>query len=123
MKTKSKLMYKFIMYLLLFLCAVCISFHLTIYGVQSVQEMQNSQLVSINNEYNNSGDGNTNSKIQKKIININANNKSSFPFFIVGTFSIIIFNIQICELYIYGHDYFSKIFKKSLIAQKICLNI
>lgn len=126
MKTKSKLMYKVILYILLFLCAVCISFHLTIYGVQSVQEIQNSHLVSVNNECNNTGDGNNNSKIQKIIINIfnhiNANNKSRFLFFIAGTFSTIILYIQINELYIYGHDYFSKIFRKSLFSQKIRLN-
>jgi hypothetical protein len=125
MKTESKLMYKVITYLLLFFCAVCISFHLTIYGVQSIQEIQDSQLVSVNNECKNSADGNNNSIIHKTINNIcnhiNANNKSGLLFFIAGTFNIIL-TFQISESYIYEHDYFSIIYARSLVAQKIRLN-
>jgi ABC-type phosphate transport system permease subunit len=125
MKTDNIVKYRVITYLLLFLCAVCISFHLTINGVQSVQEIQDSQLISENNEYNNSGDGNNNSIINKiisTILNsINANNKSGLLFFLTGAFGIILF-IQINESYIYEHDYFSRIYTRSLIAQKIRLN-
>jgi len=126
MKAKNKLEYKVIMYLLLFLCAICISYHFTIYGVQSVQEMQDSQLASVKNEYNNSSDGGNNSLLNKIIItilhHINANSKSDLLFYAVGTFSTIILFIQISEYYFYEHDYFSKIYKRSLIVQKIRLN-
>lgn len=125
MKTKNILMYKVITYLLLFLCAACISLHLTIYGVQFVQEIQDSQFASINNEYNNSGDGNNNS-ITHKLISNNFNrikviDNSGLLFFLAGTFSIIL-SIQICEFYIDEHDSFSKIYARSLVAQKIRLN-
>ncbi len=126
MKTENKLVYKLIIYLLLFLCVISISFHLTIYGVQSVQEMQEAQLASVNNEYNYSSDGGNNSLLNKIISNIlnriNARNMSELLFYAVGTFSTIILFIQICEYYFYKHDYFSKIYKRSLIAQKIRLN-
>lgn len=126
MKTENKLVYKLIIYLLLFLCVISISFHLTIYGVQSVQEMQVAQLASVNNEYNCSSDGGNNSLLNKIISNIlnriNARNMSELLFYAVGTFSTIILFIQICEYYFYKHDYFSKIYKRSLIAQKIRLN-
>lgn len=126
MKTENKLVYKLVIYLLLFLCVISISFHLTIYGVQSVQEMQEAQLASVNNEYNYSSDGGNNSLLNKIISNIlnriNARNMSELLFYAVGTFSTIILFIQICEYYFYRHDYFSKIYKRSLIAQKIRLN-
>lgn len=126
MKTENKLVYKLIIYLLLFLCVISISFHLTIYGVQPVQEMQEAQLASVNNEYNYSSDGGNNSLLNKIISNIlnriNARNMSELLFYAVGTFSIIILFIQICEYYFYKHDYFSRIYKRSLIAQKIRLN-
>ena len=126
MKTENKLVYKLIIYLLLFLCVISISFHLTIYGVQSVQEMQVAQLASVNNEYNCSSDGGNTSLLNKIISNIlnriNARNMSELLFYAVGTFSTIILFIQICEYYFYKHDYFSKIYKRSLIAQKIRLN-
>lgn len=126
MKTENKLVYKFIIYLLLFLCVISISFHLTIYGVQPVQEMQEAQLASVNNEYNYSSDGGNNSLLNKIISNIlnriNARNMSELLFYAVGTFSTIILFIQICEYYFYKHDYFSRIYKRSLIAQKIRLN-
>ena len=126
MKTKNKLVYKLIMYLLLFLCAISISFHLTIYGVQSIQEMQEAQLASVNSEYNYSSDGANNSLLNKIISNIlnhiNAKNTSGLLFYALGTFSTIIIFIQICEYYFYKHNYFSKIYKRSLIAQKIRLN-
>ena len=126
MKTENKLVYKLIIYLLLFLCVISISFHLTIYGVQSVQEMQEAQLASVNNEYNYSSDGGNSSLLNKIISNIlnriNARNMSELLFYAVGTFSTIILFIQICEYYFYKHDYFSKIYKRSLIAQKIRLN-
>ncbi len=126
MKTENKLKYKVIVYLLLFLCAICISFHLTIYGVQSVQEIQDSHLASVNNECNNSGDGNNNSLIHKIISNIlnriTSNSKSDLLFYIAGTFSTIILFIQISESYFDEQDYLSKIKKRSLIAKKIRLN-
>ncbi|HHV10037.1 MAG TPA: hypothetical protein GXX75_07145 [Clostridiales bacterium] len=126
MKTENKLVYKLIIYLLLFLCVISISFHLAIYGVQSVQEMQEAQLASVNNEYNYSSDGGNNSLLNKIISNIlnriNARIMSELLFYAVGTFSTIILFIQICEYYFYKHDYFSKIYKRSLIAQKIRLN-
>lgn len=125
MKTKNILMYKVITYLLLFLCVACISFHLAIYGVQFVQEIQDSQLVSINHEYNNSGDGNNNSIIHKLISNnlyrIKVIINSGLLFFLAGTFNIIL-SIQISKFYIYEHDSFSKIYARSLVAQKIRLN-
>jgi hypothetical protein len=125
MNTENILMYKVIPYLLLFLCAACISFHLTIYGVQSVQEIQDLQLVSENSEYYNSSDGNNNSIIHKiisTILNrINASNTSVLLFFTAGIFSIILF-IPISEYYIYTHDYFSKIYARSLVTSKIRLN-
>lgn len=125
MKTESKLLYKVITYLLLFLCATCISFHLTIYGVQSVQEIQDSQLASINHEYINSGDGNNNSIIHKLISNkhnrTNVINNSGLLFCLACTFNII-HTIQISESYLYEHEYFSKIYTRSLVAQKIRLN-
>ena len=126
MKTENKLIYKAIMYLLLFLCAACISFHLTVYGVQSEQELQDSQLVTVNNEYNISGDGNNNSIIHKIISNIlkgiQANNKSGLLSFISGALCIIVLFIHACETYLYEHNYFSKLYKKSLIVQKIRLD-
>lgn len=126
MKIENKLVYKLTIYLLLFLCVISISFHLTIYGVQSVQEMQEAQLASVNNEYNYSSDGGNNSLLKIIISNIlnriNARNISEFVFYAVGTFSTIILFIQICEYYFYKYDYFSKIYKRSLIAQKIRLN-
>ena len=125
MKTKNILMYKVITYLLLFLCAACILLHLTIYGVQFVQEIQDSQFASINNEYNNSGDGNNNSITHKFISNnfnrIKVIDNSGLLFFLAGTFNIIL-SIQICEFYIDEHDSFSKIYARSLVAQKIRLN-
>ncbi len=125
MKEENILMHKVITYLLLFLCAACISFHLTLYGVQSVQEIQDSKLASINHEYYNSGDGNNNSIIHKLISNklnrINVINTSGLLFFLAGTFNIIL-AIQNSESYIYEHDYFSKIFTKSLVSQKIRIN-
>ena len=125
MKTKNILMYKVITYLLLFLFVACISFHLAIYGVQYVQEIQDSQLASINHEYNNSGDGNNKSIIHKLISNnmnrIKVINKSGLLFFLLGTFNIIR-SIQISIFYIYEHDSFSKIYARSLVAQKIRLN-
>ncbi len=126
MKTENKLIYKAIMYLLLFLCAACISFHLTVYGVQSEQELQNSQLVSVHNEYHISGDGDNNSIIHKIISNIlkdiQANSKSGLLSFISGALCIIVLFIQTCETYLYEHNYFSKLYKKSLIVQKIRLD-
>lgn len=126
MKTENKLVYKLIIYLLLFLCVISISFYLTIYGVQSVQEMQEAQLASVNNEYNYSSDGGNNSLLNKIISNIlnriNARNMSELLFYAVGAFSTIMLFIQICEYYFYKYDYFSKIYKRSLIAQKIRLN-
>lgn len=126
MKIENKLVSKLIIYLLLFLCVIGISFHLTIYGVQSVQEMQEAQLASVNNEYNYSSDGGNNSLLNKIISNIlnriNARNISELLFYAVGSFSTIILFIQICEYYFYKYDYFSKIYKRSLIAQKIRLN-
>lgn len=125
MKTENKLVYKLIIYLLLFLCLISISFHLTIYGVQSVQEMQEAQLASVNNEYNYSSDGGNNFLLNKIISNIldriSAGNTSELLFYAVGTFSTIILFIQICEYYFYKHDYSSKSYK-TLIAQKIRLN-
>lgn len=126
MKTENTLMYKkVITYLLLFLCAACISFHLTIYGVQYLQEIQDSQLASINHEYNNSGDGNNNSIIHKiiskKFNHIKVVNDSGLLSFLIGSFNIILTN-QISESYIYEHDCFSKIYARSLVAQKIRLN-
>lgn len=125
MKKGNLLMHKVITYLLLFLCATCISFHLTLYEVQSVQEVQDSQLASINHEYNNSGDGNNNSISHKLISNkfnrINIINTCGLLFFLAGTFNII-FAIQNSEFYIYEHDYFSKIYTSSLVSQKIRLN-
>ncbi len=126
MKIENKLVYKLTIYLLLFLCVISISFYLTIYGVQSVQEMQEAQLASVNNEYNYSSDGGNNSLLNKIISNIlnriNARNISELLFYAVGTFSTIILFFQICEYYFYKYDYFSKIYKRSLIAQKIRLN-
>ena len=126
MKTEIKLVYKLIIYLLLFLCVISISFYLTIYGVQSVQEMQEAQLASVNNEYNYSSDGGNNSLLNKIISNIlnriNARNMPELLFYAVGAFSTIMLFIQICEYYFYKYDYFSKIYKRSLIAQKIRLN-
>lgn len=126
MKTENKLKYKVIMYLLMFLCAICISFHLTIYSVQSVQEVKDSQLASVNNECNNSGDGNNNSLIDKTICNIfshiNSNNKFKLPYFVAFTFGAIILFIQNRELYFIKQDNHSGIIKRSLIAQKIRLN-
>lgn len=125
MKTENILIYKIIMYLLLFLCVTSISFHFTIYGVQFVQEIQDSQLASINNEYSHSGDGNNNSiihKLNSNILNrIKIKNNSGLLFFLAGIFSII-FTIQISESYINKHDYFLKINTRSLVAQKIRLN-
>lgn len=126
MKTENTLMYKkVITYLLLFLCAACISFHLTIYGVQYLQEIQDSQLASINHEYNNSGDGNNNSIIHKiiskKFNHIKVVNDSGLLSFLIGSFNIILTN-QISESYIHEHDCFSKIYARSLVAQKIRLN-
>ncbi len=126
MKAESKLIYKLIIYLVLFLCVISISFHLTIYGIQSVQEIQEAQLASVNIEYNYSSDGGNNSLLNKIISNIlnliNARNMPELLFYAVGSFSTIILFIQICEYYFYKHDYFSKIYKRSLIAQKIRLN-
>jgi hypothetical protein len=88
--------------------------------------MQEAQLASVNNEYNYSSDGGNNSLLNKIISNIlnriNARNMSELLFYAVGTFSTIILFIQICEYYFYKYDYFSKIYKRSLIAQKIRLN-
>lgn len=50
----DKLKYKIIMYLLLPLCAICISFHLIIYVADYTQKIQESGLASINNECENS---------------------------------------------------------------------
>jgi hypothetical protein len=126
MKTESKLKIKVILYLLLFLCAICISLHLTIYGVQSVQEIQASHLASVNNECDNSGDGNNNVSIHKVFNNISnrysSNSKSNILFDVVGLFSTIILFIQISESYFNEQNYLSKINKRSLIAQKIRLN-
>lgn len=58
MKTKSKWKHIVIMFLFLFFFALCISFHLTIYGVESAQVIEGAHLASINSEYINSGDGN-----------------------------------------------------------------
>lgn len=125
MKTGNKLLYKVVTYLLLFFCATCISFHLTIYGVQSVKEIQDSQLASINHEYNNTGDGNNNSIIHKLISNkhnrTNVINNFGLLFCLACTFNII-HTIQISESYLYEHEYFSKIYTRSLVAQKIRLN-
>lgn len=126
MKTENTLMYKkVITYLLLFLCAACISFYLTIYGVQYVQEIQESQLASINHEYNNSCDGNNNSIIHKLISNnlnrIKIITNSGLLSFLVGSINIML-TIQISESYINEHDCFSKIYSRSLVAQKIRLN-
>jgi len=94
--------------------------------VQSVQEIQDSHLASVNNECNNSGDGNNNSLIHKIISNIlnriTSNSKSDLLFYIAGTFSTIILFIQISESYFDEQDYLSKIKKRSLIAKKIRLN-
>lgn len=125
MKTKNILMHKVILYLLLFLCAACISFHLAIYGVHFVQEIQDSQLASINHDYDNSGNGNNKSIIHKLTGNnlnrIKAIDNSGLLFFLAGTFNIIL-SIQIRKFYIYEHDSFSKIYARSLVAQKIRLN-
>jgi hypothetical protein len=126
MKTESKLKFIVILYLLLFLCAICISLHLTIYGAQSVQEIQDSHLASVNNEYDNSGDGNNNVSIHKVFNNISSRyksiSKSIILFDVVGLFSTIILFIQISESYFNEQNYLSKIHKRSLIEQKIRLN-
>jgi hypothetical protein len=125
MKTENKMKYIVIMYLLVYFFALCIAFHVVIHGVQFVQEIQDSHLAAVNNEYNNSGDGNNNtiiSKITTKLISLNTSKtKSSLLFYITETFSIIFF-IQIRELYFNEFDYLSKINKRTLIAQKIRLN-
>ena len=120
MKAENKLIYKVIMYLLLFLCAICISFHMTFYGVQSVQEIQDSHFAYVNDESNNSGDGNNNTLMQKIISNIlnhiNSNSKSDLLFYVAGIFSTITLFIHMRECYFNEQDYLSNIYKSSLIA-------
>jgi hypothetical protein len=96
------------------------------YGVQSVQQqIHDSQLAYVNKECKNFGDGNNNLLIHLKSTLLNrthVNTISNITFYMVGIFSAIILFIQINEYYFYEQSRFTKIYKKSLIAQKIRLN-
>jgi hypothetical protein len=126
MKSIRKLKAIIIMNSLLFLFLISISFHFTFYGVQSVKEIHDSHLNSVNHEYSYSSDGN-NKLFVRKIISsifnsINSNSKPAISSSIAAAFIIIIFFILINELYFKEYDFYSKIHRRSLIDQKVRLN-
>lgn len=125
MKTKNKLFSNVIMHLLLLLCAITISLNLTIYGIHDVQDIQDSHYTFINSNYYNTSKDNSNSytlNTIRKINNHNISNKFIFELYnTIASGNIIIF-IQIKETYFLKQLYFSKLYKRSLITQKIRLN-
>lgn len=125
MKTDNKWVYKVAMYLFLFLCILIIGINFTIYGEQTMQDVQESLASSANNECNYSGEGNDNSFIHK-IINtisnhVNANSKSNLFIYVTSIFSIVLW-IKISEVYFYKQSYIHTSYRKTLIAQKVRLN-
>lgn len=126
MKTENKLFNKVMIYLLILLCIISISINFTFYGVQSVQSVQESFTLSLNNECTNSGDGNNNTLINKRIDTIlnriNSNGKSNILFHVASIFSMVILFIQISEFYFYEQAYLLTIHTRTLIVQKVRLN-
>lgn len=126
MKSRNNAKYKIIFFLFLFLFATSIFFQNNIYRIYSVQDHQDSLSASFNSESQSASDGNKNLLIYNLFGYNHTNNHThststdGILFFLVSTFGIIL-TIQVCESYIYNHNYSLKN-ATSLVFQKIRLN-